>query len=474
MSRINTNVPALIAVNDLAKNNETLSETLRRLSSGLKINKAGDDPAGLIISELLRGEIKALDQAVNNSERAANVLATAEGALNEVSTLLTTTRSLVVQAANRGALTGEEIRATQLQVDSAIQSITRIANTTTFGGTSLLNGNLDYVTSGVSTTNLTDLSIHSVQFGTQDYVPVSIEVTSAASEAGLALTAAGLSAGQNVTIEIAGKSGVETLSFIGSTANSAIAFAINTVSDVTGVSASLSGGALVFSSMDEGSDSFVSVKPLSGTFDTVLRENPGVTSQRDTGTDAVASVNGSQAVANGNRISLNTTAMTMDATLADDFTGTTQFAITGGGALFQLGSSISSNEQINIGIRSVAAGRLGRSDLGYLSDITTGGRYSLVGGKTRQALGIMDEAIMQIATMRGRLGAFELNTIQTNINSLTVAVENATAAESVIRDTDFATETASLTRAQILVSAGTSVLSTANSTPHSILQLLGK
>jgi flagellin len=471
MSRINTNVPALIAVNDLNKNNEALSQTLQRLSSGLKINSAGDDPSGLIISELLRGQIGALEQAVGNSERASNVIATAEGALNEVSTLLVTLRSLAVQASNTGALTAEEIEAAQLQVDSAVQSITRIANTTTFGGTALLNGNLDYVTSGVAT-NITDLAINAVQFGTQAYVPVVVEVVSAAQAAGLVFTAAGLTASQEVTLEIAGKDGVETLSFIGSTANSAIMFAMNTVSDVTGVSASLSGAVLVLSSTEEGSDAFVSIKALNGQFDTRLYESPATVAQRDVGADTNASINGAQAVSSGNRLSLNTTALSLDLSLASGYTGTSQFAITGGGALFQLGGGISTNEQVNIGVRSVAAGRLGRPDLGYLSEITTGGRYSLVSGETSQALQIADEAILQVATLRGRLGAFELNTIQTNIASLNVAIENATAAESVIRDTDFAEETANLTRAEILVSAGTSVLKTANSTPQAVLSLL--
>ena len=472
MTRINTNIPALIAVNDLNRNNQALGDTLRRLSSGLKINRAGDDPAGLIISELLRGQIGALQQAVNNSERTSNVLATAEGALNEVSALLVTIRDLGVQASNRGALTAEEIRAAQLQMDSAIQSITRIANTTTFGGTQLLNGSLDYVTSGVSTTNIMDLDIASVQFGTRSYIPVSIEVTSAAQAAGLAFTAVGLTASQNITIELAGRGGVETLSFIGSTANSAILFAVNTVSDVTGVSGSLSGTVLVLLSKEKGSEAFVSLHPLGGSFTTVLYENPAVTSQRDTGSDAVANINGSVAVAQGNVLRLNNTSLSVEMMLLDGFTGTTSFAITGGGALFQLGAGISMNEQMNLGLKSVAAGRLGAYSLGYLSDVTTGGRYSLIAGESSQAMKIIDKAILQIATLRGRLGAFELNTVQTNIHSLNVAIENATAAQSVIRDTDFAAETANLTRAQILVQAGTSVLASANMTPQNVLKLL--
>lgn len=472
MTRINTNVPALIAVNDLNRNNATLSNTLRRLSSGLKINRAGDDPSGLIISELLRGQVGALNQAVSNSQRASNVLATAEGSMNEVSALLVTIRSLTVQAANKGGLTDEEIRASQLQVDSAVQSITRIANTTNFGGTSLLNGNLDYVTSGVSATNVLDLDLASVQFGNRASIPISVHVLSAARGAGLSYKTSGLSATQDITIEVAGGRGVETLSFAGSTHNSAILFAINTVSDATGISAALSGVALVMSSKDIGSDAFVSVHALSGTFDTYLQRTPATASRRDTGSDAKATINGSTAVATGNELRLNTTALSIQVTMKSTFTGWSNFSVTGGGAVFQLGSSASTNEQVNIGIRSLAAGKLGQASTGYLSDITTGGRYSLVGGQTTRALDIADKAMLQVATLRGRLGAFELNTVQTNMHSLTVAIENANAAESIIRDTDFATETANLTRAQILVSAGTSVLATANSTPQNILKLL--
>ena len=97
---------------------------------------------------------------------------------------------------------------------------------------------------------------------------------------------------------------------------------------------------------------------------------------------------------------------------------------------------------------------------------------TLVAGRTGEASRVIEEVIRQVAVMRGRLGAFEKNTLDTNVNSLSVALENVTASESSIRDADFAAETASLTRAQILTQAGTSVLATANSTPQSVLSLL--
>jgi len=153
-------------------------------------------------------------------------------------------------------------------------------------------------------------------------------------------------------------------------------------------------------------------------------------------------------------------------------TGQSDFTITGGGAKFQLGPQVTSNQQVSLGIQSAAASKLGDSDVGFLSDIVTGGGASLANGGAATASKIIERAIRQVAVLRGRLGAFERNTLDTNMNSLSVALENVTASESSIRDADFAEETSNLTRAQILTQAGTSVLATANSTPQSVLQLL--
>src|SRR3954468_20459390 len=149
MSRINTNVQSLYAQRGLGRSQQTLNTTLQRLSTGLKINSGADDPAGLIASQQLKSEIAGITQAVSNSQRANNVIATAEGALTEVSSLLQSVKGLIVQAANSGAMSADEIKANQLQLDSAVQSITRISETTTFAGLHLIDGSLDYLTSGV-------------------------------------------------------------------------------------------------------------------------------------------------------------------------------------------------------------------------------------------------------------------------------------------------------------------------------------
>ena len=204
MARINTNVASLTAQRGLAKTQKQLSDTLQRLSSGLRINRGADDPAGLIASEGLRSEISGITQAIDNSQRASNVISTAEGALQEVASLLLNVKSLVVQAANAGAISPDEIAANQLQVDSAIESITRISNTTTFAGLHLLNGSLDYITSGVVASSVGALHISQANFGTNTNIPVQIEVITSAKTADLEFRTSGITA--PVTLEITGNS----------------------------------------------------------------------------------------------------------------------------------------------------------------------------------------------------------------------------------------------------------------------------
>ena len=160
MTRINTNIPSMIAQNNLARATDDLTTRLERLSTGLRINRGADDPAGLIVSERLRAELQGLDQAITNSERASSVVATTEGYLAEVADLLNSIKGLIIEAANTGGVSAEEISANQLQIDSAIESITRIANTATFAGLPLLNGSLSYLTSGMPASAIVGSDIH--------------------------------------------------------------------------------------------------------------------------------------------------------------------------------------------------------------------------------------------------------------------------------------------------------------------------
>ncbi len=486
MSRINSNVPSLIAQRHLGISQRALTKSLERLSSGLKINRGADNPAGLIVSERLRSEIAVVKQAIDNSARAINVIATTEGALDEVQSLLTDIQALLVEAANSGAFSEDEIAANQLQIDNAIDSITRIANTTTFSGRKLINGELDYVTSGINANKLANVYVQGAKFGTQAFVNVDIAVSQSAQQAQLGFGSARLT-GSGATLEIRGNEGVITLTFPASATTVTMAAAINAQTDATGITAVLSGAGGVngmrFVSKEYGSDAFVSVDkiPPSPTFS--VKNRAGQTVNRTIGRDAVATVNGIAATADGLKLSFSSSLLKLEVILAEAFgsgstglqgtLGTSSFQVTDGGALFQLGPQVNTNLQENIGVKSMQANKIGNNLVGFLSDLKSGQTKALNTGKFQDASKVVQEAITQVAVLRGRLGAFERNTLQPNISQLQITTENLTSSESVIRDTDFATETSELTRSQILVQAGNSILAIANAQSQNVLTLLG-
>lgn len=470
MSRINTNIASLQAMHKLSANQADLNTRLQRLSSGLKINAGKDAPAGLIASETLRSEIAGLHQAIDNSQRANNVINTAEGSLSEVSALLLEVQTLTNQAANAGALSQQEVEANQLQVDAILNSINRISNTTQFNGVKLLNGSLDYTTSNIADTAIDIATVNQAKVPDNGSINVTVQVTASAKTGVIDYTASGIG-GAPTTIEIAGSLGTEQLSFAGSAQNSAVATAINQLKDSTGVSATvLANGDLRMASTAYGSKEFVSIKTITGSF----------VDGKSFGANAAVNINGSAASVDGLVASVRTgdldVTLNLDSTFAQTTVGagaTSAFQITGGGAKFQLGERVERIGQVNVGLGSIATTKLGNDVVGYLSSLGSGGGNSLTGGNTIQAQKVIDSAIKQVATLRGRLGALQKNVIETNVNSLSVALENVTAAESAIRDADFAEETAKLTRAQILVQANTSVLAQANSSPQNVLALLG-
>ena len=159
MTRINTNVPSLVAQSRLQNSNRDLQTALTRLSTGLRINTGADDPAGLIASEALRSEITSLGKAVSNTRRASQIISTADSGLGQVSNLLNDIRGLVVEAANSGGLSKEEIAANQLQIDSSLEAINRISQSTTFQGSKLLDGTLDFVSTARNVASVRDINI---------------------------------------------------------------------------------------------------------------------------------------------------------------------------------------------------------------------------------------------------------------------------------------------------------------------------
>ncbi|WP_047813661.1 flagellin [Rhodopirellula islandica] len=189
MTRINTNVSSLVAQNRLASSNHDLQQSLTRLSTGLRINSASDNPAGLLASQALRSEITGLTKAISNTTRASQIISTADSALGQVSNLLNDVRGLVVEAANTGALSDEEIAANQLQIDSSLEAINRISQTTTFQGKKLLDGSQEFISTLDTVPGVTDFSIDQANLGTSGKIDVEVNVSSAAAKAEISVAA---------------------------------------------------------------------------------------------------------------------------------------------------------------------------------------------------------------------------------------------------------------------------------------------
>jgi flagellin len=808
MSRINTNVSSLIAQQNLARSNDQLQTSLTRLSTGLRINSGKDDPAGLIASENLRRDITSINTAISNTQQADQLISTADSALGQISNLLNDVRGLVVQAANKGVLSTDQLAANQLQVDSSLEAIDRIAKVTTFQGRTILDGSLDFTKSySAGGSTVSDLQINQANLGTTGSLAVDVNIGAAATQASLtdtgfgsgapvqasgniALTGSGafvtvtaasggaadgalgnstdikfqaaaniaqatgalalgttnsaqltvgakaggaadgtvanttdikfqrasdatlatgtisltntgagdgfditavsggaadgskgnvdvviaesgaapsttaaynsttntltltvktgdslqdvydavnndltgvfaasnltgtaadvydngddatltgavsggsngttgaaynsgtntllvnvavgatvssvasainnladfsasatqgtdafaaadlvdkggsnliggdngtttatytaasnlitvnvglnatvttvngaingladfnsvvnsggsntfstsdfgtktdpltggLSAGlgDDLVVRIAGDKGSEVFNFkAGATVNQVVN-AINLVSDGTGVQATNNSGDLKLNSTTYGSAGTVDVEVLSegtnGTF------GANLSGTHAAGTDIVGTINGTTASGKGNTLSINTSTLDLSLTVNNGSSTAVSFTITGGGAVFQLGPQVVTNQQARIGIGSVNTATLGGTD-GRLYELRSGSGADLSTDPTTGSA-IVDEAINKVTSLRGRLGAFQKTTLETNIASLNDTVSNLTQAQSQIRDADFAAETANLTRAQVLVQSGTQVLSIANQSPQNVLALL--
>ncbi len=487
MSRINTNVTALISTRILNDNTSDLNQSLKRLSTGLRINEGSDDPAGLIASENLRKQIIGTETAIKNSNRAAKIIGTAEGSLGEISNMLVELQALLGEAANTGGMSTEEIEANQLQADSILNSLDRIANSTEFEGIKLLNGNQAYTVSAVSSAAIADYQINAAKLIDGAAMTVAVTQLSAADTGYLLFSGAGISGGGSMSITVGSGRGTTDLTFAASTNVSAVQYSIQQVREVTGVSAALStnGFNVVMRSVDFGSDSYASVTHLGSSAQTTALALQTVaagaavsTVAKDYGVDAVATINGTSATAEGKKITVRTAMVDAELDLAAPWAmsttdQTTSFSITGGGSDFALGALVDAVGLESIGFQNVASSSLGNATDGRLNTLKSGGANALGTNNLYTAQVILSDAIKDIAKLRGRLGSFQANTLDTNIASLTVSKENLYAAQSAIRDTDFASETSNLTRSQILVQAATSVLAQANSAPQNVLSLLG-
>lgn len=478
--RINTNLAALQALRNLDRTSEQLGISITRLSTGLRINTAADDPAGLVISENLRTQILGLDQASRNSQDAINMTKTAEGALNEIHELLRGMRALAVHSANTGVVDVNVLNANQTQIRSTIQSIDRIAGQTAFGSKKLLDG-----TSGAQASVTRPDYVGSIYIGGSfngNAVvngPITVNVTTQATRASIStdVTYAALN-----TIVPAGNITINGVTFI-STGNDTLqglVTRINDSSNVTGVTAQVAGGPGAYTvTLVQGN--------YGGNFriqlyDTANLLNSASTAS-STGTDAIATVsattsNGVENVTftggrgssdSGLRLSDsegNTITLTENGNANMD--GATQVGILTAGAInIQFGNLV--NQTVQLSIPGLFSSSLGTAAIPGQSvstlDVTT-----KLGAQN--AIQIIDDAINQVSKIRGELGSFQKDFLESNVRALAVTRENLTSTESQIRDVDIAAQMTEQTKLTILQQSGMAVLAQANQLPQSVLQLL--
>ncbi|MDD2544929.1 MAG: flagellin [Burkholderiaceae bacterium] len=516
---INTNVASLTAQRNLGANASALNTAISRLSSGLRINSAKDDAAGLAISERFTSQIRGLNQAVRNANDGISLSQTAEGALKSSGDILQRIRELGVQSAN-ATNSASDRQALNAEVNQLTSELDRIAKTTEFNGRKLLDGSFTAADFQVGANANQTITATSSNFSTSSYGNYRIGGAAAATTAGVgdltvgstanAVVAQGKIGASNIaggTLTVDGAFGKQVITYPAASSAKDVASLVNAQSEQTGVSATartqvgLSGLAAGNSytlkvvsdnaSTDPKTVSFtVSALTADGLSGAVKAFNDvsaktGVTAKlNDAGTGLVLTN------AAGNDIRLvndSVAANTIDVTNAD----TAATALAGGAGAAIAGKA--------------GAGAFGTDDLWVSGQITmdssksfsvvdsagaaAGGGFLTVSttsaGQLQTAqnmdvgsvdaanrtLAIVDSALAAINNQRASYGALQ-SRFETTVNNLQISSENLSASRSRIQDTDFAAETANLSRAQILQQAGTAMVAQANQLPQGVLALL--
>ncbi len=442
--------------------------TMARLSTGNRINKAADDPAGLIALNSLQSELASVDAAIDVGSRNQSLLNVADSTLMEVGKLTGEIEELVL-AAQDSTTSTEEKAAYQAQIDANIEAIDRLIDAAEFNGRKIFNGENRVQATTDDANAVKDIKVYSRDPNVTGNVSLSVAVTAAATHAysdsssGYTLATA---LADDAVIQVTGKLGTAVVSLTSGSNSAQIRAAINAEKDVTGVSAFAgTGGKLTYASTDEGSEAFVTVSVISGP--QAMVSNGGTT--KVSGTDAVVTVNGQSASASGTEVYHTSNGVSLSFTLNDDTPGTHTITVTGGGATFTLGTDL--NSRAALGLGGMNTYELGRADLGYLSSLKSGGTNSLTASDS-EALAVAQKASLQVAVMAGRVGGFNKYQIGSTINALNVAKEELSSAASEIGDTDYAAELSKLDRQNILMEAAVSMLGIANSQAGAVLNLL--
>ena len=496
---VRTNTMSNNAYRQLGMNNTQLSKSLEKLSSGFRINRAGDDSSGLAISEKMKAQIAGLDQASANSQDGISLVQTAEGALTEVHSMLNRMVTLAEKSANGTIQNTVDRQAIQTETNALKEEITRVSKSTNFNGISLLDGTLggssatvnvsaatingapadiisnpatasDYTaTAGVGTAAATTLTVnYKDASGAAKQVTLSYTGSANAADNGTAMVDAmqndtalsalfdfSKSTGTNVQIvSKATGAGVPSITSItsadglstslGAGTATAGAAAYNTV-DFTGVKAG--------DSITVDGKTYEFVSKTGTTLDSVKTEGAIAVEASSTPATSLTNLKNAMSVA-GSKVDVNTTTITA-VTFKPDTSGTA-----GVGLVLQVGDTNDDYNKVTVSVGDMSAAGLGIASL----DVSTQEAAS-------NSIAVIKNAINTVSTNRGNLGALQ-NRLEHAISNLDTTSENMNSANSAIRDTDMAKEMMNYTKMNILSQAAQAMLAQANQQPQNILQLL--
>ena len=490
---INSNISSLTAQRNLTKSQSSLATSMQRLSSGLRINSAKDDAAGMAISDRMTSQIRGLNQAARNANDGISLAQTAEGAMGAAGDILQRVRELAVQSANASNSAGDR-QALQQEVGQLVAELDRIAQNTEFNGQKVLDGTFGTAqfqvgananqTIVAATANLRT----SVYGNNQNAATNGAGVAAQATQATAAATTNGVTAG---TLSVSGYIGTGSIAIAVSATAKATADQINAVSASTGVTASartevrLGGtfatGAYSLSLLGDNATAVTAsftITSASGT-DRLSAAVAAINDQSaKTGITATLDTAGSSVIltnSTGNNIVVGKTLGQAAAVTVGKYDASSTLV----GAAVSLASAATA-EFVNSGGYIVLD-----SQKSFATDVTTSNQFTDAGSTLQtvanldvttftnatNALKTVDSALAFISSERAKLGALQ-SRFETATASLHVTSENLAASRSRIQDADFAAETANLSRAQILQQAGTAMVAQANQVPQTVLQLL--
>lgn len=440
--RINHNISAQMANVNLKKTDTRLSSSLERLSSGYKINKAADDSAGMAITNKMRAQIRALDQASRNSEDGQSIIETAEGAMGEIENILQRVRELAVQTSN-DTYALEDREAVQKEVDELLDEVDRIATTTEFNGTALLDGSAarTFASSNIDIKPIyTSMSVEKGDYKlTVDQVAEPAELT-------VPLPSVPSSITLNKTI----------IEFPASMNDDAVAERLQAACDAMNIDMERNGGSVTFKTRSTGS--LEQITYSDGTVEKVARGKEAEITLQD-GFESTATYSG-----DGNLVTIRDNEG-FEMQIETNVVGQTELRVFDAGYMtVQIGANES--QTLNMNFPEVSCLNLGLRSSDGNDKINLCTQYS-----SELALDSMDRAIKKVSGARSTLGSYQ-NRLETTTSSLDLSSQNITEAMSRIGDTDMADEMTKYTQNEVLSQAATSMLAQANNRPQQIMSLL--